>query len=96
MAFMTLAFAQVLHLGNARSGAAVLAPASVLSNRWALAGASLAILLQVVAIAYAPLREVLHLVWLSPRDWAVVIACAAVPAIAGQALKVLRPRAARG
>ena len=90
IAFMTLAFAQVLHLGNARSAGAVVRPASIVSNPWALAGAGLAIGLQLVAILYAPLREVLHLVPLQSADWFVIAGCAAMPAVAGQASKLLR------
>ena len=40
MAFMTLALAQIAHLGNARSAEAVLRPARVIANPYALAGAS--------------------------------------------------------
>ena len=85
---MTLAFAQVLHLGNARSAGAVVRPASIVSNPWALAGAGLAIALQLLAIFYAPLRDVLHLVPLDGREWLVIVACAAAPALAGQLIKI--------
>ncbi|MDQ3171762.1 MAG: cation-transporting P-type ATPase [Acidobacteriota bacterium] len=91
VAFMTLAFAQIFHLGNARSAGAVLRPASITANGWALAGAGVAITLQMVALLYAPLRNVLHLVPLEARDWLVVVACAAMPAIVGQTIKILRP-----
>ena len=90
IAFMTLAFAQVLHLGNARSAGAVVRPASIVSNPWALAGAGLAIGLQLIAVLYAPLREVLHLVPLQSTDWLVIAGAAAMPAVAGQAVKLLR------
>jgi Ca2+-transporting ATPase len=90
IAFMTLAFAQVLHLGNARSAGAVVRPASIVSNPWALAGAGLAIGLQLIAILYAPLRDVLHLVPLQSTDWLVIAGAAAIPAVVGQAVKMLR------
>ncbi|HUF22552.1 MAG TPA: cation-translocating P-type ATPase [Vicinamibacterales bacterium] len=90
MAFMTLSFAQVLHLGNARSAGAVVRPASIISNPWAIAGAGLAIGLQLLAIFYAPLRDLLELVPLDGRQWMITAGCAAAPAVIGQVLKVLR------
>lgn len=95
VAFMTLGLAQVLHLGNARSAGAVVTPARIMSNPWALAGAGLAGGLQVIAVVYVPLRQVLHLTWLAPLDWAVVVACAAVPAVAGQVMKMFSERTRR-
>ena len=95
IAFMTLAIAQVLHLGNARSARSVIAPASVVSNPWALGAAAFAIALQLATVAFAPLRDVLDLVWLAPRDWIIVAACAIAPAVIGQAAKVFSPRATR-
>lgn len=89
IAFMTLSFGQILHLGNARSAGAVVSPAAIISNPWALAGAGLAIALQMLAILYAPLREVLDLVPLDARDWMVVVGCAAAPAVIGQAMKLV-------
>ena len=46
VAFMTLALAQIAHLGNARSGEPVLRPARVVANPYALAGAFIAVGLQ--------------------------------------------------
>lgn len=89
IAFMTLAFAQILHLGNARSAGAVIRPASIISNPWALAGAGLATALQLLAILYAPLRDVLDLVPLDARDWMVVVGCAVAPAVIGQTVKAV-------
>jgi Ca2+-transporting ATPase len=91
IAFMTLALAQIAHLGTARSAGAVVQPAAIISNPFALAGAGLAVLLQLSAIAFAPLARVLHVVPLTPREWAVVVALAAVPAVVGQIVKLVRP-----
>jgi Ca2+-transporting ATPase len=91
MAFMTLAFAQVLHLGNARSAGAVLTPSAISANPWAIAGAATAVLLQTAAIAVPWLRQVLHLQSLTAVDWFVVVSCAAAPALFGQAWKLARP-----
>lgn len=92
MAFSTLAVAQVLHLGNARSRGAVLAPARALANRYALAGVALSLALQVLVVTYAPLAEVLQLAPLDLGDWAIVVAAAAVPAVVGQSIKLAGAR----
>jgi Ca2+-transporting ATPase len=61
MAFMTLAFAQILHLGNARSARPVLAVSRILANPYALAAVGLSVGLQVVAFAVGPIAGVLRL-----------------------------------
>jgi Ca2+-transporting ATPase len=92
MAFMTLAFAQTLHLGNARSARAVLRPSAITANPYAIAGAAMAIGLQLVAM-YAPaLSALLHLTRFTGADWLVVVGAAAVPALAGQAWRALSVR----
>jgi Ca2+-transporting ATPase len=90
MAFMTLALAQVLHLGNARSVEPVLWPSRAVANLHALAAVALSVGLQLAALYTAPLAEVLHLVALRPVEWAVAVALGAVPAVIGQALKAWR------
>ena len=92
LAFLTLAFAQVLHLGNARSGAPVLAPRRALANRWALGAVVLALALQLVAVYYAPLARVLQVRPPGAVDWLVVLTLALVPAVVGQTAKALRRR----
>jgi Ca2+-transporting ATPase len=90
LAFLTLAFAQVLHLGNARSGGPVLSWRRVSANRWALGAVVLAAALQLCAVYYPPLARVLEIEPPGARDWLVVIMLAMVPAIAGQGAKLLR------
>lgn len=91
-AFMTLALAQIFHLGNARSHAPVLAPAAALRNRYALAAVVVAIGLQLCAVYVAPLAELLRVVPLGPLDWLQIVALAVVPAVVGQALHWRRAR----
>lgn len=86
----TLAFAQVLHLGNARSAGAVVRPASIVSNPWALAGAGVAGGLQLVVMLSATLRDVLHVVPLDAAEWMITAGCALAPAVIGQVIKILR------
>jgi len=94
-AFMTLALAQILHLGNARSAGPVLAPRMAFANRTAVGAALLAIGLQLVAAFFEPLARVLRVTPLSGREWALVVALGALPAIVGQAAKTLRVFRAR-
>ena len=90
LAFMTLAFAQILHLGNARSTSPVIAPGRALSNRYALAAVLVTFGLQVMAVSLDPLAQVLGLSSLTGKDWLVVLGLALVPAVVGQAIKTLR------
>ena len=90
IAFMTLGLAQIAHLGTARSAGAVLNPAAIVSNPFALAGAALAVLLQCGVVAVPPLARVLHVTPLTWPEWAVVATLAAAPAVIGQVVKLIR------
>jgi Ca2+-transporting ATPase len=90
IAFMTLAFAQIAHLGNARSEGHVLAPARAGANRFALVGLALAVCLQLVT-TMQPLARVLDVTPFGMREWVLVAGCAAIPAALGQIWKALRP-----
>ena len=90
IAFLTLALTQVFHLGNARSRGAVLRPEAALSNRYALGAVMLCVLLQLASVYIVPLAEVLRLVQPGPREWVIVVACSAFPAIVGQVVKSVR------
>ncbi len=90
MAFMTLALAQIGHLGNARSSAPVLRFDRIVANPYALIGVGCALALQAAAVLIEPLAHVLRVVPLNPREWLVVIACASAAGIGGQAVKLFR------
>jgi Ca2+-transporting ATPase len=92
LAFMTLAFAQILHLGNARSALPVLSPARAIANRYALAAVGVTAGLQVLALEAVPLARVLRLSPIGWEGWVVVISLALVPALAGQLIKAIRGR----
>ncbi len=92
---MTLALAQILHLGNARSSGPVLAPRSALANRAALAAVALAGGLQLLAGFFPPLARVLGVTPLSGNQWVLVAVLGAAPAIVGQLVKVIRERQAK-
>ena len=77
-----------LHLGNARSGQHVLGPRAALSNPYAIAAVVVSGLLQLCAIYVGPVASALGVAPLSPLEWLVVLAAAAVPALVGQAIRV--------
>jgi Ca2+-transporting ATPase len=84
VAFMTLALAQLFHLGTARSHEPVLAPARIVTNRWALVSVALVIALQVLAVTVPSLRTILHTAPLSAREWAAIVVLSGLPAITAQ------------
>ena len=90
VAFMTLALAQITHLGNARSRGPVLRLERALANPYALAGAGVALLLQLAAAVIDPLARVLRVAPLDPVEWIVVVGLASLPALAGQAMKLVQ------
>ena len=92
LSFMTLALAQLFHLGNARSPHAVLAPRRMLSNPFALGALFITLLLQFATVSFEVLRRALGTVWLMPREWLVVLLLAAIPAVGGQVAKLMTAR----
>jgi Ca2+-transporting ATPase len=90
LAFMTLAAAQILHLGNARSPGPVLAPKRAVANRFALGAVILTLGLQFLAVSWSPLAAVLGVAAPTGWDWGVIAGLALLPALVGQLLKSLR------
>jgi Ca2+-transporting ATPase len=90
IAFMTLALAQIAHLGNARSAEAVLRLSRATANPYALAGATIAIGLQIATAWIAPLADILRVTPLATSEWALVVIMAALPAVVGQMWKAWR------
>jgi len=86
VAFMTLALAQLFHLGNARSRTAVLRPQRAFANRWALGAVPLVIALQILAVNWSPLSNVLRTQPLATGEWVLVFGLALIPAVVGQLL----------
>jgi Ca2+-transporting ATPase len=87
MNFMVLAFAQLFHLGNARSDRHVLAPTRAVANTAALAAVAIVFLAQLSTVVFGPLAQVLHVEPLDAREWMLVAVASLVPAVAGQAGK---------
>jgi Ca2+-transporting ATPase len=90
IAFLTLAVAQVLHLGNARSTLPTVRPKRLMANRAALAGAGFSLALVVATAHVAALARVLSLQSIGLGDWAVVLITGAMPAVAGQIWRAFR------
>jgi P-type Ca2+ transporter type 2C len=91
-AFMTLALAQILHLGNARSAGPVLAPRLAFANRAALGAVVLALGLQLLAALLSPFARVLEVGPLSAGQWVAVVVLGSTPAVVGQLIKLARRR----
>jgi Ca2+-transporting ATPase len=90
MSFMTLALAQILHLGNARSEHPVLDLAHAFGNRYAVGAVVASVMLQIVPTQVAPLGALLQATPLGFRHWCVVLAFSSVPAVVGQAIRLTR------
>jgi Ca2+-transporting ATPase len=90
LTFLTLAFAQIFHLGNARSAGPVLSLRQALSNPLALGAVALAVALQLFAVEYPALARVLRVRPPDLWDWTVVITLGLVPAVVGQTVKAVR------
>ena len=95
LAFMTLAFAQVFHLGNARSAEPVIRPARIVANRYALGAVAVVVALQMIAAFWAPLARTLGVAPLGWHDWLIVGALGVLPGIAGQVVNALRGLSSR-
>jgi Ca2+-transporting ATPase len=88
LSFMTLALAQLFHLGNARGSLPVVTPRRALANPYAIAAVAITIALQIFAVSYAPLAGVLGVRPLSTDEWLVVLLLASGPAVIGQLLRM--------
>jgi Ca2+-transporting ATPase len=91
ISFMTLALAQIFHLGNARSPRAVVRIGAALSNPYAVGALVLSVGLQLMSVSAEGIRDLLRLHVLDATDWIVVAVAAALPAVLGQAMKIVWP-----
>jgi P-type Ca2+ transporter type 2C len=90
VAFQTLSLAQVFHLGNARSSAPVLSRDAITRNQWALAAVVGVIGLQLAAAYLQPLPSILRVAVPTAADWLLILPFSLAPAVAGQAVKLVR------
>src|SRR5690606_32480309 len=96
LCFMTLAFGQIFHLGNARSPGAVIQPKLAVRNPYALGAVALSVGPQFLAVYFTPLAIVLDTTPLAARDWLIVLALGIVAATVGQTLKLRRAMIGNG
>jgi Ca2+-transporting ATPase len=89
-AFLTLAAAQVFHVGTARSVGGVLGRGGFLRNRYAVGAGLVSLGLLVLALAVPGLREVLRLQVPGVADAGVILGLSLLPAAVGQILKWIR------
>jgi Ca2+-transporting ATPase len=89
MAFMTLALAQIVHLGNARNDRAVLRPALAVSNPYAIGAVVVSVALQVAPAGIDSLGAILDVVPLSTVEWTVVLVASAITALIGQTIRLM-------
>jgi Ca2+-transporting ATPase len=92
VAFLTLSLAQIFHLGNARSMHAVLSYRQAIGNPIALGAVALTVGLQLLAVHFAPLAELLGLQPVGLTTWLVILPLAAAPAVIGQVIRLVRSR----
>ena len=92
LSFMTLALAQLFHLGNARGILPVTTLRRALANPYAIGAVAVTILLQIFAVSYAPLTRVLGVRPLAMGEWLVVFLLAIIPAVVGQLLRIRHSR----
>jgi hypothetical protein len=60
------------------------------ANRFALGAVALSVLLQLASLYVHPIALALRVAPMSGTEWVVVLACAALPALVGQALRLVR------
>lgn len=89
VAFVTLALAEVFHLGNARRADPVIGPRSATANPYALGALLFTTALQCGIMFWPPAMRLLHLAPLTGRDWVIIGVSAAATAVIGQATKLV-------
>jgi P-type Ca2+ transporter type 2C len=93
--FMTLALAQLFHLGNARHSMPVLSRQRMTANPWAIAAVVLVVVLQLAAVYSPTLAGLLVLQPLGMRDWLLIVPLAILPAVVGQGRALIMERGRR-
>jgi Ca2+-transporting ATPase len=89
LAFMTLAFAQILHAYTSRSQTRS-AFNAFFSNRWLGAAAILSLFLQSLSFYVPALQEAVHTVPIDSDGWLIVAVCGALPLLVIEIVKLLR------
>lgn len=96
LSFLTLGFAQIFHVANARSETPLRLGQLITGNPFALAAVGWTVLLQVAAITVAPLASLLDLSAPHAHEWGVVLVASLVPAAFGLATRRRHGRSRAG
>lgn len=89
VAFMTLAFVQIVHVFNVRSSRDSIFGKSLFTNRWLWGAVALCAALQAGANASTFLRSVLHTVPLQGKDVLLIAGCSLAPVAVMEAAKAI-------
>lgn len=95
VAFMTLAFVQIVHVFNVRSSRESVFGKALFTNRWLWGAVALCAALQAGANASTFLRSVLHTVPLHGKDALLIAACSLAPVAVMEAAKAIFRRSAK-
>jgi Ca2+-transporting ATPase len=96
MAFLTLAFAQVAHVFNARSQRRSVFTGRLFTNGWLWLAVLVCVVLQAAAVTVPLLRRVLHTVNPDAREWGVIVVCSLAPVAIVELVKLSARRFPRG
>lgn len=90
IAFMTLALTQVFHVFNERSRERSMFSRRLTTNIWLWSAVVLCVFLQFIAVAVPLLRRVLHTVYPTPGEWALIAVCSLSPVVVVEVVKFVR------
>jgi Ca2+-transporting ATPase len=96
MLFACLVLSQLLHTLAYRSETKSIFSVEVFKNKWLLAAIAGSFALQFLVISVEGLRGLFGLTWLSPLQWAVVVAVALVSMVVNDGIGLLIDRAQKG
>jgi Ca2+-transporting ATPase len=96
IAFMTLAMTQLLHVFNARSPDPVVLSGRFFGNAWVWGAIGVTAGLQLLAVYFSPLSNVLGTHPLDLRDWGLILVASSIPLVTGQAWKSAPIQRVRG
>jgi Ca2+-transporting ATPase len=90
LSFMTLALTQVVHAFNVRSQRRTAFDRRLFTNRWLWAAIGGCIGLQLAAVYWPFLRDLLHTTPLNAADWGLVAGCSLAPILVVELVKAIR------
>lgn len=89
ISFLTLAFAQLWHVFNMRSGASGWLDNTIVKNKWVWGALALCVMITLAAVYIPPIAVVLKVTAPGLSGWIVVMGMSSIPYFSGQIYKVL-------